>query len=95
MNNTIVINRRTPITLKNVAVFEGFTEKNAQSMAASYGGDPQDFAMFNSAVRLVDGSTKLAVQSLDDLRRLTKGRVLNMAAAGMSTARRSPGRSFP
>jgi hypothetical protein len=81
--------------LKNVAVFEGFTDKDKQSMAASYGGNPDDFAMFNSAVRLVDGSTKLAVQSLDDLRRLTKGRVLSMAAAGSANGKALAGPLVP
>jgi hypothetical protein len=78
MNTTIVINGRTPITLNNVAVIEPITNKDIQSMAARYGGDPEDFAAFHTAMRLIDGSTKPAVQTLDDFAKLTKGRVLDL-----------------
>jgi hypothetical protein len=90
MNKTIIINRRTPITLKDVSVIEQLTDKDVQSMAASYGGDPQDFAAFNSAVRLVDGSTKLAVQTLDDFVKLTRGRVLGMGTGANGKAFAGP-----
>jgi len=95
MNSTIVINRKTPINLKDVSAIEALTPGEIDKLAERYQGDPNDFAMFTSAVRLVDGSTKLAVQSLEELRRLAKGRVLNMAQAGSANGKTLAGPLVP
>jgi hypothetical protein len=95
MNSTIVINRRTPIDLKGVSVIEALTPGEIDKLAERYNGNPNDFAIFNSAVRLVDGSTELAVQTLEDLRRLAKGRVLNMASAGSGNGKALSGPLIP
>lgn len=79
MNTHIIINRRTPITLRNVAVIEPFTDKDIQNMVANYGGSEEDFSAFNSAVRLVDGTTKLAVQTTEQIKKLMAGRFISMA----------------
>lgn len=82
MNSTIVINRRTPIKLKDVSVIEPLTAAEIDKLAARYDGDAADYAAFNSAVRLISGPTKLAVQTVDDLAKLTGGRVLDVGLGG-------------
>jgi len=81
MNKTIIINRRTPIDLKEVAVIEPLTPAERHKLAERYEGKAEDYAVFHSAVRLVGGTTKLAVHKVSDFSRLTNGRVLNMGSA--------------
>jgi hypothetical protein len=71
-----------------VAVIEAVTPKDLEGMKERYGGEGQDFAVFRSAVRFIDGSTKLAVQSVADITRLAKGRVLPMAAGLAESGKR-------
>lgn len=80
MNKTIIINRRTPINLKDISVIEKLSSGELDKLAARYEGEAADYAAFNSAVRLIGGTTKLAVQSISDLIGLANGRVLNLSA---------------
>ncbi len=95
MTKTILINRKTPIALRDVAVIEPVTLKDIQAMAARYEAVEDDFSAFNSIMRMVDGTTRLATQTLDEIAKLCERRVLNMSPKPLGKEQARPAQLVP
>lgn len=78
MNNTtmIILNVKTPVNLRDVAVIEAVTSADHDRLARRMGSPLDRFAAFHSNVRYVDGRNTLVTQTLAQIAAKARNRVI-------------------
>lgn len=66
-NSTIILNVKTPVNLRDVYVIERVTDEDRAKLAEKTGLPASRFAVFQSHLRLIDGSNLLATQGFEEI----------------------------